>query len=124
MEQENKVQETIIPEEVEGTENLNQKSENSRNSNSDTDWIVKCLIIWILPIVGGLVFMNDKDSILQLNARRSLVAFALVVLLMVISSIGAYWIWILVAIYAIIKMRDKKPFELPLIDDICKKIWK
>jgi len=124
MDQENLQKETIIPEEVEDSKGKTEGNKKSTNSSVDTDWIIKCLIIWLLPVVGGLIFMNDTDMILQHNARRALITFALAVILTVIASIGAYWIWVFVAIYAIIKMSDKKPFALPLIDEICKKVWK
>lgn len=69
----------IIPETV-GFDQAEQKEKSSAKQSEhlntglepDTDWIVKCLIIWLIPIFGGLIFYNDPNPMLKLNARRSI----------------------------------------------------
>lgn len=122
----------IIPETV-GYDQADQKEKSSAKQSEhlntglepDTDWIVKCLIIWLIPIFGGLIFYNDPNPMLKLNARRSLVVVGIMILVVLVNFFFINYVaWLILSIIAILNMKDKKDFSVPGLDDIVKNIWK
>lgn len=98
-----------------------------------TDHIVKGILIWFLPIIGGLMYVGDDDKMIVTHARQS-IAFSIITVLFVgvvnlIPFIGAIVsflvpiVYIVVAVLMVMKFNKNQTERLPFVDEVVKMIW-
>lgn len=95
--------------------------------STDSDWLVKSLILWFIPFLGGIIFLEDEEPILRTSARQSLITSCLLVMSFILLK--EFWSsvvfvgWLFLAGYAVLKLKERKSIKISLVDDICDYIW-
>lgn len=104
----------------------NQSATNSLHSQ---DLTVKALIIWLIPLIGPLLYMSDTDTYIVFNSKQALytqIAAFVVSIILGISVILACLsglvgvAYIVIAVLMIMKMQKKEMYKLPIIGDMVK----
>lgn len=111
----------INPEVVDSAPNSAQPA-----ATTNSDMLVKAIVIWVLAPIGGLFFLNETDVFVVKHVRQSLVLGLLTLIVAFIPCFGAV-VAVLIFIFKIymaIKMNNKESMDMPGIDDIVKMIWK
>ncbi len=91
---------------------------------------LKGILIWFLPVIGGLIYMNDVDNLTKTHARQSVAYGIVLIIISVICSITFILacvpviIWLVMGIVMLMKYNNKQVVAIPVIDDIVKMIWK
>ncbi|MEI6886940.1 MAG: hypothetical protein WCK31_01745 [bacterium] len=96
---------------------------------ANNDLLIKALVMYGLPILGGLFYMNATDSFIKFNSKQSIYyGIALYVIGAVLSvvtfgcgSIIPAIAYIVVLIYMVMKMKDGVKVKLPVIGDMAEK---
>lgn len=106
------------------------KSENKTSASSTPmDPTMIAVIIWIIPVIGGIIYMNDKDAYIAYMAKQGLyVSIIMIVLNIILGATGIGLCltpflsigWLILAVMMIMKMQKREMYKLPVIGDMIK----
>ena len=117
----------VDPNATSSSQSVTELTSTQFKKSADSDWLVKCLILWFIPFLGGIIFLEDEEPILRTSARQSLITSCLLVLsFILLKDIWNTFVfvgWLFLSGYAVLKLKTKKSIKISLVDDICEYIW-
>lgn len=112
------------------TTNVSDATVTSPVTQATSNDTLKGILIWFLPIIGGLIYMNDADNFVKSNARQSIAYGLLLLVISIVASITfilacvPVLIWVVVGIMMVMKFSNKQSVAMPVVDDVVKMLWK